>query len=304
MQNRIDIVMATYNGAAYISQQVRSLQNQTIKDWLLLIHDDGSTDDTVSIIKALARDDNRIRLIEDGKCLHNSGLNFMHTLSYSTAPYSIFCDQDDIWLEHKLEVLLNAFKNVNDKVPTAVACNSYMYFEDQELIEGKVTLSFPSSLKEALFMNGGIQGCAIMFNKTLRDICLNMPNYIAMHDHLLTLAALTFGDFKRIDQRLMLYRRHKNTVTDLIDGSKRQKAKKFWMKGKTVLDSSHLKAIISFCRKYNDIIPKSKKTIFEDFLKMRKYNRVQCVVHVLIKNYKVIGSRWILAIKILTRQFE
>lgn len=303
MQNRIDIIMATYNGADYIAQQIRSLQNQTIKDWLLLIHDDGSTDATVSIIKAFAQNDHRIRLIEDGVCLHNSGQNFMHTLSYATAPYTIFCDQDDIWLEHKLEVLLNAFKDVDDTVPTAIACNSYMYFDDKEKIEGKVTLSFPTDLKEALFMNGGIQGCAIMFNKTLREICLDRPDYIAMHDHLITLTALTFGEFRGIDQKLMLYRRHEHTVTNFKDSNKIQKAKNFWKKGKTVLSPSHLKAIISFYQKYYNIIPQSKKAIFKDFFKMRKYSKAHCAIHVLYNNYKVIGSKWILALKILIRPF-
>lgn len=301
MQNRIDIVMATYNGAAYISQQIRSLQNQTIKDWRLLIHDDRSTDDTISIIEAFAQEDNRIRLIEDGKCLHNSGLNFMHALSYSTAPYSIFCDQDDIWLEHKLEVLLNAFKNVNDRVPTAVACNSYMYFDDLEKIEGKATLCFPKNLKEELFMNSGVQGCAIMFNKALRDICLNTPNYVAMHDHLITLAAFTFGDFFSTNQCLMLYRRHCHTVTGYTEKDKKQRIQNFLNRGKTVLSPSHFKAIKSFWEKYGSSIEPSKAAIFCDFLSLEHHHRFYNAFHALFHNYRVMNSRWILFIKLLIR---
>lgn len=301
MQDKVDIVMATYNGAEYISQQIRSLQNQTIRNWHLLIHDDGSTDNTVPIIKDFIRNDPRIQLIEDGKCLHDSGRNFLHALRFSTAPFIIFCDQDDIWLEHKLEVLLNAFMKVDNSIPTAIACNSYMYFDDKEKIEGKATICFPRNLKEELFMNSGVQGCAIMFNQVLRDICLNTPDIIAMHDHLVTLAALTFGKLHCIDQNLMLYRRHSHTVTGYIEESKVQKAKKFLNRGKTVLSPSHLEAIKSFYNRNYEAMEPCSKEIFEDFFLMEKHGRLRNAIHALFHHYSVMNSRWILFAKLLIR---
>ena len=62
-QPKLDILMATYNGEAYISQQIYSLQKQTFTDWRLLIHDDGSTDRTIEIIRELAATDQRICLM-------------------------------------------------------------------------------------------------------------------------------------------------------------------------------------------------------------------------------------------------
>ena len=59
-QPKLDILMATYNGEAYISQQIYSLQQQTFTDWRLLIHDDGSTDRTIEIIRELAATDQRL----------------------------------------------------------------------------------------------------------------------------------------------------------------------------------------------------------------------------------------------------
>lgn len=50
---QIDILMATYNGGEYIAAQIRSLQNQTFSDWHLIVHDDGSTDDTLQIVMIL-----------------------------------------------------------------------------------------------------------------------------------------------------------------------------------------------------------------------------------------------------------
>lgn len=52
---QIDILMATYNGGEYIAAQIRSLQNQTFSDWHLIVHDDGSTDDTMKIVNDFAK---------------------------------------------------------------------------------------------------------------------------------------------------------------------------------------------------------------------------------------------------------
>lgn len=53
--SKIDILLATYNGAEYIATQVRSLQSQTFADWCLLVHDDGSTDNTLEILEQFAK---------------------------------------------------------------------------------------------------------------------------------------------------------------------------------------------------------------------------------------------------------
>ena len=83
--SKIDILLATYNGAEYIATQVRSLQSQTFADWCLLVHDDGSTDNTLEILEQFAKSDNRIRIVNDGKRFHNCALNFMHLLEIGRA---------------------------------------------------------------------------------------------------------------------------------------------------------------------------------------------------------------------------
>ena len=107
MSKKIYILLATYNGEKYIKAQIHSLLCQTYEDWNLLIHDDGSNDNTVNIIKKLQEKDERIILIEDGIKCGGAGANFLHILkNYSTADYITFCDQDDIWLETKIEELM------------------------------------------------------------------------------------------------------------------------------------------------------------------------------------------------------
>ena len=66
---KVDILLATYNGAKYIRSQIMSIICQSFEDWRLIIHDDGSTDETVAIIKRIV--DPRIVLIEDEKKFGN-----------------------------------------------------------------------------------------------------------------------------------------------------------------------------------------------------------------------------------------
>ncbi|WP_228285999.1 glycosyltransferase, partial [Acinetobacter pollinis] len=109
MMECVDIVMATYNGENYIREQIESIQKQNYEHWHLYISDDASTDGTVSIIKQMASDDSRIRLVSTDK---QGGIiaNFNKALSFSDANYIFLSDQDDIWMEDRLIKMLTHFK--------------------------------------------------------------------------------------------------------------------------------------------------------------------------------------------------
>ena len=104
----VDILMATYNGEAFVEEQVRSIMAQSFTNWRLLIHDDGSTDQTIAIIQQLQQEDSRIVLINDNVCNLGVARNFIHLVTYATARYCMFCDQDDIWLPNKVETMIRA----------------------------------------------------------------------------------------------------------------------------------------------------------------------------------------------------
>ena len=301
--NNIDILMATYNGAKFIASQIRSLQNQTFTDWKLLIHDDGSTDGTIEILNFFCANDKRINIINDGIQFHNCALNFMHLLKYSDATFCIFCDQDDIWLENKLQVMHDFISKKDNSKPQAVYSNSYVYDTETSKISGSASLCIPNNLKDILFMNAGIQGCALMFNSLLRDICCKIPNIIAMHDHVLTLGAATFGELSYISYHLMLYRRHTATVTGATARSIKERIIPFFDSKKRVLDKKHYNAIQSFVETYQNEISDSKMALFNDFFSFEKENRLMRIFHIFIKHYKLYGHSSILAFKVLTRKF-
>ena len=92
---KVNILLSTYNGEQYLKEQVKSIQDQTYRDWQLLIRDDGSTDGTVEIIQELVAQDERIRFINQG-AIENLGVikSFHALLKYEKADFSrcSFCN--------------------------------------------------------------------------------------------------------------------------------------------------------------------------------------------------------------------
>ena len=109
----IDILLATYNGGRFLKGQLKSIADQTHENWHLIIRDDGSTDDTLKILKDFAsKYDSKVTLInEDLGGLGATG-NFSALMRHSTEPYILFSDQDDIWEVNKIEDMLKAIRNV------------------------------------------------------------------------------------------------------------------------------------------------------------------------------------------------
>ncbi len=92
---KVDILLATYNGENYLKEQLDSILNQTYSDFRLLISDDMSTDKTKEILEEYSKKDNRIIIFEHDK---NVGVvsNFEFLLKQVKSKYYAFSDQDDI----------------------------------------------------------------------------------------------------------------------------------------------------------------------------------------------------------------
>lgn len=297
----IDILLATYNAEAHLPALLHSLQDQTMSEWKLLVHDDGSDDSTMEILKDFATREPRCCIIEDGQCFGSAQGNFLHLLRHSRSEYCIFCDDDDIWLENKLEVLFAAIRQRNNDIPQAVWCNSYVYNPETATIGGSATLAILRDLHDTLFANSGVQGCAIMFNASLRTICLHTPEVVAMHDHLLTLAAMTFGQMSYVPRHLMLYRRYEGTVTGHTDSTMMEKARKFFSRGKVVLDPLHLRAIHSFYEKNESLMAPDVKDVFRRFFAYEGRSRLSNAYHIFLDGFTLFGRHSILFVKLLVR---
>lgn len=262
----IDILLATYNGEKYIKAQIHSLLCQTYEDWNLLIHDDGSNDRTLEIIKNLQKLDSRITLIEDGIKCGGAGDNFLYILkNYSRADYAIFCDQDDIWLETKVQELYEEMlKFENKDKPSLVYCDAYPWDSQGNIHNESISTANANSLDDFIMLNAGYQGCSIIINKCLIDMAKSYEGYIHLHDDLVSLIAHSFGRVKFHSKKLMLYRQHKQAVTGEKSFEKKRLGGLFNNVG-YVISKKHLAMKKDFYKNFGPMLPDSAKRSFLDY---------------------------------------
>ena len=108
----VSIITPVYNGQDFLDRSIKSVLAQTYENWELLLIDDGSSDNSVQIIKYYL-EDNRIKLLRNES---NSGIPTTRNkgIENSTGEFIALLDQDDEWLTHKLEKQVNKFLEIDD----------------------------------------------------------------------------------------------------------------------------------------------------------------------------------------------
>lgn len=222
--SKIAILMATYNGAAYLREQLDSLMNQTRQDWTLYVQDDFSTDSTEAILKEYQARYSNIELLK-----HSSQLgpmkNFMSMLEQVEADYYFFCDQDDVWVTDKVErslLELETFETQNTGKPIVI-------FTDLKVVDASLREISPSFWKymkinpEKLttFARLGVRrlatGCTMCFNRQAKIVSFPVSANAYMHDAWIVLSvAKHAGIIKGIPVPAVLYRQHESNVLGAV----------------------------------------------------------------------------------------
>lgn len=215
--NGIEILLATCNGAAYLSALLDSLLAQTYGNWRLVIRDDGSTDDTPRIIgKYLANHPDRVSILRDkGETLGPCG-NFARLLHHSKADYTMFCDQDDVWLPEKIELTMARMREMESLYGEDTPI---MVHTDLRVVDGNLkplsdslwryqTTDPDATALNRLLVQNVATGCTVMINRALRELALPIPVEARMHDWWLALVAAVFGRIGHVAQPTILYRQH------------------------------------------------------------------------------------------------
>lgn len=213
----IDIVLACYNGEQYISEQIRSIQNSY--GYADLVHrfiicDDGSIDDTISVVKSLLKTDQKLELHYNKSGVSGASANFSYALSLTTSDYIVLADQDDIWhpqklrKQHSLMVLQQpclVFSDkqiVNDQLEQL--CSSYFELKN-------ISKDWHHDITN-LAQQNVVSGCVSMVNRALLDLSMPISKDAYMHDWWLALHAKAFGHLRFIDESLIQYRQHSNNT--------------------------------------------------------------------------------------------
>ena len=300
----VDILMATYNGEAFVEEQVRSIINQTYSSWRLLVHDDGSTDQTLEILRRLAAEDARIVLIEDGIFHLGVARNFIHLVALATAPYCMFCDQDDIWLPNKVEKMLHAIEPLDQMLPQALYTNAYLWNPERGILSDKNTLTYPTTIRQTLFLNTGIQGAAAIFNRKMCEVMAQPLSYYAMHDHVLLLAGICFGQVHYLHESLMYYRQHEHNLTGNAPGSIAKKILLMWQNRHVPLVSrEHYEGLKAFYEHFQWKMSVDDKRLVQAFLSLPNQSFLARAYHIILYKFQLFDSTILLLIKMCLRRY-
>lgn len=226
MEKSALILMATYNGEKYLAQQIDSILKQSHTNLKLIIRDDGSIDNTVSIIERYAETDERVELLKNFTDQHGAYLNFWSLVSYAKEncieyDYVFFSDQDDIWEKSKIETMIRYAEKKDRKKPL-------LLYADMRVIDQNNNVTFKSldsimGIGEIhgyslFFTHGFLWGCDICINNRLFcDIpCMPLDHEsisIVSHDNYMGKYALLYGEIVYINKVLINHRRHNSNTT-------------------------------------------------------------------------------------------
>ena len=211
---KIDILLATYNGSKYLHEQLDSILSQSYGNINVIIRDDGSSDNTVMIINEYEEKDNRVKLLNDN--LGNLGFvrNFEELMKNSTSEYLMFSDQDDIWYNNKVETSytrIKAIEEINGKsCPILVHTNSRIMNYETRTKSLFISNCAKNSSFENSFFNFFVQGSTVLINESLKREALPFSKEVYLHDRYLHLIAEFIGVRAYIDMPTMDYRQHSN----------------------------------------------------------------------------------------------
>ncbi len=212
----ITIALCTYNGAAYLREQLQSFLNQTHKNWSLWISDDGSTDDTWKILQEFQA---RHGCANDIRLLHGPGQgvcqNFLSLLCHPDFPdsYVAFADQDDIWLKGKLRRALRVMRD-DQQEPVLYGAQSFHVSQDLRPLGRSRMPKQKPSFENAIVQNV-MSGHSMVLSPGARRLLRSFgcPREVPFHDWWIYQVVSAAGGRVVLDTRpVLLYRQHDTNV--------------------------------------------------------------------------------------------
>ena len=225
-KNLVSIIVLTYNHELFINQSLKSIINQSYKYWEAIIIDDGSTDNTIKLIKKITKSDKRFRLFsQENKGIFNLDKNYNKALHFCKNELIAVLEGDDFWPNDKLQKQVECFMK-NEKIGLVWGGGTEYYSRNKKVyVKGydfnynyKIlhNIKIGSIFKHIVFnrlMN--MPSCSVMYRKSaLLDIGgFYQPKFCEWLDRpTWALLALTH-QFYYIDENLCYYRKHPKQIT-------------------------------------------------------------------------------------------
>lgn len=219
----VSIALCTYNGSAYLKEQLDSLAGQTYTNLEIVIVDDGSTDDTITILKQYIAGFAQLN-IKLYCNTENLGYlrNFEYAIGLCTGDYIALCDQDDIWDIDKIRLLA---ENIGEHM--LIYHDSAFIDEEGNALNKKMSdirNCYSGSDSRVFLFENCVSGHAMLFKRGLMAYAETFKIEI-VHDWWLAYAATNIGSIYFLDKVLVQYRQHSSATTDIL-GQKRHLVKK------------------------------------------------------------------------------
>ncbi|GAA4781407.1 hypothetical protein GCM10023231_06150 [Olivibacter ginsenosidimutans] len=210
----VSVALCTYNGAKYLKDQLTTISNQTYTNLEIVIVDDHSSDETVSIIKSHMENDTRIKLwINDS----NVGVNksFKIAIDECQGDFIAIADQDDLWAQEKIKIQMDLIGD------SSLIYHDSLYIDENGIALGKSTTTHHRFVRgkcgiNFLFFNC-ISGHTCLFRKKFYQQIPLFPNGI-YYDWWLAFCASSIGKLDFSLQQLVQHRIHQKSVTRIDKG--------------------------------------------------------------------------------------
>lgn len=209
---KVVILMSTYNGEKYIIEQLDSLINQTYKNIEILIRDDGSKDSTVKILMEYSKNYSNVNVVNGANIGFINSFFELLKIADNNADYYAYCDQDDVWMEDKIERAVKFLDKTEPSKPVLYFSNSDYYDSEMNFIktaEKNKKYNFRNSLVECV-----TQGMTMVINKAAKELIIeNQPQNCLYHDWWTYMICSGLGKVIYDKKSLVKYRRHNKSVT-------------------------------------------------------------------------------------------
>ena len=217
----VAILMALFNGAANLEDQLVSFLDQTHRNWSLVVSDDGSTDDGPSMVRRFGgRSSQSVTLVAGPR--QGFAQNFLNLLCAAgpSVPFAALSDQDDVWLPCKLKRALKRLADLPEGVPALYTGRTIICDEDLRPLRRSPCFRLPPGFRNALVQNIG-GGNTMVLNRAALDLVQETADHavhIASHDWwIYQIVSGAGGQVIYDPEPSLLYRQHAGNVIGAND---------------------------------------------------------------------------------------
>lgn len=293
-ETTVAICMATYNGERYLEEQIDSILHQSYENWVLFIRDDGSADRTAEIVNRYVSvyPDKIVAVADPALSGGSSKQNFATILTwvsrYKDFRYFMFADQDDVWLDTKIENSLALMQQREAEGGGPLLVHTDLTVVDANLkVLGSSFFDYRAlnpdvrDLRHLLVQNN-VTGCTMLWNRELNNLLDIQHDAVAMHDWWIALTACTFGEILCLKEPTILYRQHGDNVV----GATRVNSVGFILK--RLLRNNHVKKTLhmsidqagAFLDQYERHLTREQQFLLQTFSQLYSQNKVKRIITV------------------------